>query len=143
MEIKKLAATTAMAGALGFAAFGLGNGLAQADPKFPGPPNPPGPGNGEVWLPGDPPGHNPFGPPGQVKKQPTINGVPNPFFNVPPGHWDDPAFVGLPGVWLPPIELLPDGVPGLTEPLPLVFNPHVPAWGVWVNGVFVPYPLTS
>lgn len=133
VRIKKIAATTMMAGALGFAAFGAGSGFAQADPKWPGP-NPPGPGHGDIWLPGDPPGHNPFGPPGQVKK--------DLFFNVPPGHWGDPAYVGLPPVWLPPIELLPNGIPGLTEPLPLVFNPAAPGWGVWLNnGVFVPYPL--
>jgi hypothetical protein len=141
VEFKKLAATTAMAGALGFAAFSVASGAAHADPKWPAP-NPPGPGHGDIWVPGDPPGHNPFGPPGQVKQQPLVNGVPNPLYNVPPGHWNDPAYVGLPINWIPPIELLPAGIPGVTGPLPLVFNPAVPAWGVWVNdNVFVPYPV--
>lgn len=136
MEIKKLAATTAMAGALGLSAFGLASGVAQADPKvpnIPGPPNPPGPGISH-WSPGDPPGHNPFGPPGQVKK--------DLFYNVPPGHWNDPAFVGLPPNWIPDIKLLPEGIPAVTEPLPLVFNPDRGTWGVWLNNntVFIPYP---
>lgn len=132
VEIKKLAATAVMAGALGFTAFGMGSGMAQADPKWPVP-NPPG--NDDVWLPGDPPGHNPFGPPGQVKK--------DLFLNVPPGHWDDPAYIGLPANWIPPIDLLPEGIPGVTDPLPLVFNPDAGAWGVWLNNntVFIPYPV--
>ncbi|KUI32989.1 hypothetical protein AU196_11780 [Mycobacterium sp. IS-1742] len=133
MKIKTLAATSAMAGALGFAAMGLGTGVAQAEPNGPKP-NPPVPGD-DVWLPGDPPGHNPFGPPGQVMKDPAVGVAPNPLYGVPPGHWDDPAYFGIPTVWLPP------GIPGVTEPLRVVFNPAVTAWGVWVNdGLFVPLP---
>lgn len=130
MTMKKIMAGTAMAGALGLAALGLGAGIAQADPKGPGP------GHDDIWLPGDPPGHNPFGPPGQVKKDPFLGPVPNPFYGVPPGHWDDPAYFGLPTVWLPP------DIPGVTEPLPLVFNPDTTAWGVWIpGGVFIPFPV--
>ena len=124
MEIKKFAATTAMAGALGLSAFALGSGLAQADPgpKFPHP-HPPGPGISH-WVPGDPPGHNPFGPPGQVKK--------DLFQNVPPGHWDVPA------VWLPPLELRPE-FPNL-EPLKVEWNAEMNAFGVFLeNGVFLAY----
>ena len=84
MNMKKIAASAAIAGALGFGAMGLGSGFAQADPD-PFWPIPPIPGD-DVWLPGDPPGHDPWGPPGQVKKDPFINGVPNPFYGVPPGH---------------------------------------------------------
>ena len=43
MKLKKIAAQTALAGAVGAAALGLGAGLAQADPH--GPPGPP-------WIPG-------------------------------------------------------------------------------------------
>ncbi len=133
MRIKKVAATTAMAGALGLAAFGA-SGVAQADPKWPGP-NPPG--HDDIWMPGDPPGHNPFGPPGQVKN--------DLFFNVPPGHWNDPAFVGLPVEWIPTIDLLPVGIPVPDAPLPLVFNPAEGTWGVWLNNntLFIPYPVPA
>lgn len=141
MEIKKFAASTAMAGALGLSAFALGSGLAQADPKpdIPGPPKPPGP-SISSWGPGDPPGHNPFGPPGQVKKQPeVVEGVPNPFEGVPPGHWDNPARVGIPDVWLPPLELRPD-LPDLDTPLKVEWNAEANAFGVVLeNGVFVAY----
>jgi hypothetical protein len=132
MTMKKIAAGTALAGALGLAALGIGSGFAQADPKVP---NPPIPGD-DFWKPG-PPGHNPFGPPGQVKKDRYLdNGAPNPFYGVPPGHWDDPAYFGLPTVWLP------EGIPGVTAPLPLVFNPDATAWGVWIpDGVFIPFPV--
>lgn len=128
MKIKTLAATSAMAGALGFAAMGIGSGFAHADPK----PNPPVPGH-DVWRPGDPPGHNPFGPPGQVKKDPALGILPNPLYGVPPGHWDDPGYFGIPTTWLPPNYWGP--------PLRVVFNPNVTAWGVWINdGLFVPLP---
>ena len=131
MRIEKLAATAAMAGALGLTAFGLGSGTAQADPKWPGP-NPPG--HDDIWLPGDPPGHNPWGPPGQVKKWDTIGGLPNPFEGVPPGHWDDPAYFGLPVTWDP------DG-PGVIGPLPVNWYPDSAAWGVKLDtGVFVALP---
>jgi hypothetical protein len=136
MTMKKIAAGTVMAGALGLATLGIGSGLAHADPKLPPPPVP---GDG-VWSPGQPPGHNPFGPPGQVKKEPFIGdvpGVPNPFYGVPPGHWDDPGYFGLPVTWLPP------GIPGVTEPLRLLWNPNANAWGVWVNDdLFIPYPVS-
>ncbi|MGH3644530.1 MAG: hypothetical protein ACRDUX_36565 [Mycobacterium sp.] len=80
----KIAATALMGGALGVAAFGLGAGTAQADDH----------GHGGCWpFPCDvvngPPGHNPFGPPGQVKKDPCLGPFPNPNYGVPPGHWDD------------------------------------------------------
>ncbi|SEH62006.1 hypothetical protein SAMN04489835_2102 [Mycolicibacterium rutilum] len=131
MKITKLAATTAMAGALGLSVFGLGSGLAQADPKFPGP-NPPG--HDDIWVPGDPPGHNPFGPPGQVKKWDPLNTPPG-HWGDPGEHWNDPAYFGLPVVWLPP------GIPGVTAPLNVVWNPGPAAWGVWVNpNWFVPLP---
>nr|WP_090279833.1 hypothetical protein [Mycolicibacterium komanii]CRL75892.1 hypothetical protein CPGR_04240 [Mycolicibacterium komanii] len=138
MEIKKFAATTAMAGALGLSAFALGSGIAQADPgpKIPGP-HPPGPGISH-WAPVGPPGHNPFGPPGQVKKQPTLAGVPNPLENVPPGHWDDRVRLGIPDVWLPPIDLRPD-FPNLA-PLKVEWNAEANAFGVVLdNGVFIAY----
>lgn len=98
-----------MAGALGFAAMGIGVGFAHADPK----PNPPVP--------------------GQVKKDPALGFTPNPLDGVPPGHWDDPAYFGIPTTWLPPNYWGP--------PLRVVFNPNWTAWGVWVNdGLFVPLP---
>src|SRR6476661_8458320 len=59
MNLNKIAATAAMAGGLGAAAFGIGAGFAQAEPNGP---NVPGPGGPNV------PGPNVPGqvPPGQV-----------------------------------------------------------------------------
>lgn len=93
MNVKRIAVTTAMAGALGVAALGLGAGTAQADKR------------GNDWcgpvlcrdLQG-PPGQAGVGPPGQFKKQFFIPGtlIPNPVFGVPPGRWDDRL-----GIWVP------------------------------------------
>jgi hypothetical protein len=114
------AAGAVLAGALGLGALGLGSGVGQAAPNIPGPPVPPVPGipmppmppvpNIPVpgipddlmqwdgpnvnlnWVPGMPPGQNPFGPPGQVMKWPTLRLLdgtvlnPNPFLNLPPGR---------------------------------------------------------
>jgi len=74
MNLKKIAGTAALAGALGAAALGLGGGSAQADPNWVDPNIPwiPGP---EDWVPG-----LDWGPPGQVKNTwcPWD----------PPGHWE-------------------------------------------------------
>jgi hypothetical protein len=80
MNVKKLAATAAISGAMGLTAIGIGAGTAQADDH----------GGWGCWgFPCDgfqgPPGQNPLGiPPGQLKKQ-----LPGPLHDVPPGHWDD------------------------------------------------------
>ena len=95
MDLKKITWTATIAGAIGAAALGLGAGAAQAAPKD----KDPGP------VPSDtdftqPPGHvgNDLGvAPGQFKKLETIDveingepvGIDNPFFGVPPGHWDE------------------------------------------------------
>ena len=52
-----------------------------------------------------------------------------------PGHWNDPAWAGLPTTWLPPnwIEL---GIPG---PLDVVWNPDLAVWGVWWADQFIPF----
>lgn len=89
-----------------------------------------------AWLPGMPPGQNPFGPPGQVMKMATLplpgGGVMvNPFFNVPPGHWGD--------VVLDPADLrvqLPGG-----ELANLIWDTTAMAWGYLVNGQFYPFPV--
>lgn len=92
MNLKKFAATATMTGALSVAALGLGLGTAHADR---------GDGHNGCWpFPCDtfqgPPGHNPFGPPGQVKKDAFLGPFPNPVYGVPPGHWDE---VPLWGQW--------------------------------------------
>ena len=71
MKLKKIAATAAMVGAMGFAAVGVGAGQANADnfeiPFFPSP--------GEI-------NNIPFvPPPGQISHLPFV---------PPPGHWDNP-----------------------------------------------------
>ena len=104
MELKKLAVTTAMAGALGLGALGLGSGLAHADPIVPLPPPIPVPAVPYVNVPhidgpdvdlpdvdfpeladffGLPVGHIP---PGQLMHDPWINGRMNPFYGIPPGQ---------------------------------------------------------
>jgi hypothetical protein len=94
MNVKKLAATATMVGALGgFAALGVGAGAAQADR------------GGNDWcgpilcadLQG-PPGHAGVGAPGQFKKDVFIPGtlIPNPVYGVSPGHWDERL-----GYWVP------------------------------------------
>lgn len=143
-SVKKAAAGVGLAAALGLGGIALGSGVSQAKPGNPGPPAPPVPGPavpGITWTPGMPPGQNPFGPPGQVMKMPSI-GVPgvgviaNPFYGVPPGHWGDRNYVNPRGItWLPP------GFPDLTTPLNLVWNAAANAWGVFVNDVFVAYPI--
>lgn len=167
VNVKRAAASAVMAGALGLGAFALGSGVGQADP--PVPPIPPVPGNpmppvpnipmppmpnipmpgipdipwggpnvNPAWVPGMPPGQNPFGPPGQVMKLPTLtlpNGTvlnPNPFLNVPPGQWGTVNPLNI--TWIPPGG-------DMMTPLNLSWNAQAGAWGVTVNGQFVPYPI--
>jgi hypothetical protein len=125
MNVKKIAAGATIAAALGFGALG-GAGFVQAKPHVPGPCDVM---VGNCWLPGDPPGHNPVGPPGQIMHgNPVVPGL----TGVPPGHWGNPWDYGLPATWLPDIE----GIPG---PLDVVWNPDVFAWGVWWMNQFIPY----
>lgn len=124
MKIKTFAAGVSIAVGMGLGAVASA-GVVSADP-----------GNDDIWLPGDPPGQNPIGPPGQVKQ------APGPFYDVPPGHWGDPARVGLPAFWLPPVELLPAGFPLPPGPLPVVWNAGTNSFGVWLsNGVFIAAPM--
>jgi hypothetical protein len=116
MRLTKIAAGAAVAGALGLGAIG-GAGFAQAKPHDPGPCDVLG---ADCWVPGDPPGHNPFGPPGQVMKgDPYVPGL----TGVPPGHWGE--------VWAP--------WPGAPD-LPVVWNNDILAWGVWLADQFIPLP---
>ena len=130
LNLKKIAITATMTGVLGAATLGFGTGLSQAKPH-PGPPIPPIPVIPGAWNPGDPPGHNPWGPPGQVKKWEVLPGpeagtvIDNPFEGVPPGHWGE--------MWVP--------WPGAPE-LPVVWNNDLVAWGVWWADQFIPYPLS-
>jgi len=86
------------------------------------------------WGAGMPPGHNPWGPPGQVKKDPLAYGAPPYLEGVPPGHWGDPELYGVPEWWLP--QNLVDVI---TEPLKVVWNPDVLGWGVWWADQFIPF----
>lgn len=144
MQLSKILATAAMTGALGSAALGIGAGFAQADPNgpnVPGPgPNVPGP---NVPGPNVPdrngPGQGPWVP------QPICNGGPGVNCNgpgtplppgqqgfPPPGHYNDPGGYGYPARWTPP------GAPG---DYPVVFNPALDQWGVFLpDGTFVQAP---
>ena len=79
IKLKKLIAIAAMASGLGFASFGVGAGLAHADPFF-------NPGHDPFVNPGHNkflnPGHNPFVNPGH---NPFANPGHNPFVN--PGRF--------------------------------------------------------
>ena len=94
VNLRKIAGTATLAGAIGAAALGLGAGAAQAAPKW----------NSNPTVPHDtdftqPPGHvgrNLGTPPGQFKKLPDVTVglsdgstvvIDNPFEGVPPGHW--------------------------------------------------------
>ena len=121
MYLKKLAAGAAMAGALGFSALGIGNGIAQAKPH-PGPPIPPIPGIPLV-CPGGP-GVNCNGP--GTPLPPGWGGV-----TPPPGHWGDPAYYGLPTTWAP------DWVPRAQN---VVWNNDLAQWGIWWLDQFIPLP---
>ncbi|VEG54977.1 Uncharacterised protein [Mycolicibacterium aurum] len=122
-QFKKFATGAVVAAALGSTLVGVGAGIAQAKP---------GHGNDDFWVPGDPPGHNPFGPPGQVAKgNPPVIGL----TGVPPGHWGEPVRYGLPPVWRPYnwVDL------GIRDLQPLVWNPGTNSWGIWWNGLFIGY----
>ncbi|MHA7652544.1 hypothetical protein ACX9NE_20890 [Mycobacterium sp. ML4] len=142
MKLSKIAATAAMTGALGSAALGIGAGFAQADPSGPGGPGPnvPGPNIPGPNVPGQQPG------PGYVPGTPICNGGPGVNCNgpgsplppgqngfPPPGHYNDPVRYGLPAVWSPELN---------GPQYPVVFNPAVNQWGVFVNGQFVAYAGT-
>ena len=126
MKIKTIAAGFAVAAVTGLGAL-TSAGVAYADPGN-------GHGNDDIWLPGDPPGQNPWGPPGQLKQ------APGPLYGVPPGHWDDPVRAGLPPFWLPPVDLLPAGYPAPGGPLPVVWNPGNNGFGVWLGDIFIAFP---
>lgn len=93
-------------------------------------------GNGQgnvdaTWTPGDPPGHNAFGPPGQVMKTEFINGFANPFYDVDPSQWAtvnlDPAAYGVPAL------VTVDGTD-----FPVTFNATTFQWGYTAaDGSFV------
>lgn len=147
MNLSKIAAGTLMAGTITSAAFGIGAGIAQADPNgpnIPGPnipgPNVPGPngpdlrGPGQLPPPGVPicnggPGVNCNGPGSPLPPGQERNGIPAP----PPGHYNDPIRYGLPATWVPPV-----GDPDGTQ-LPIVFNPDLGQWGVQTSTGFQAY----
>ena len=106
-----------------------GNGQGNVDP---------------AWIPGTPPGSNPFGPPGQVMNAATIklaSGLvldPNPFFGVPPGQWGavtlDPAVLTV---------RVPDSGGALGALQNLTWNDALSAWGVTrADGTFVAFPVS-
>jgi hypothetical protein len=127
MRLKKLAVGAAMV-ALGFGTLG-GAGVAQAKPH-----GPDQCGLGIVWCPGDPPGHNPFGPPGQVMHGNDLGAdlVAPELVGVPPGHWGEPWLYGLPATWRPWDRV---DIPFL----PVVWNPDLVAWGIWWADQFIPF----
>ena len=147
MKLNKIAATAAMAGALGSAALGIGAGLAQGDPNGPNGPNVPGPNVPGPNVPGqNVPGQNVPGQGPNLPGQPICNGGPGVNCNgpgsplppgqngfPPPGHYNDPGSYGLPATWVPPV-----GDPEGTQ-LPVVFDPQLGQWGVNTSTGFQAY----
>lgn len=145
MNLNKMAATAAMAGALGSAALGIGAGLAQADPdgpNMPGPvPGPNVPGQGQV-PPGQVPGPGPGQVPGVACNDPVGANCNGPGLPLPPGqrgapppgHYNEPTRYGLPATWDNPPDL-PAGK------YPIVYNPDVDGgqWGVQASNGFHVY----
>jgi hypothetical protein len=142
MRLNRIAASAAIAGALTSGALGLGAGLAQADPNGPNVPGPvPGPNVPGPNVP-DRDGPGPY-----VPGQPICNGGPGVNCNgpgtplppgqrgfPPPGHYNDPIGYGLPARGMPP---------GQPVDYPVVFNPAVNQWGVFLpGGQFVAYATT-
>jgi hypothetical protein len=96
VDLKRIAWTATLAGAVGAAALGLGTGTPQAQPKQ----HAPGPVPSTTGF-TQPPGHvgrNLGIAPGQFKKVPTITvalpdgstvDIANPFQGIPPGHWHE------------------------------------------------------
>jgi hypothetical protein len=120
MKLKKIAAGTALAGALGFGALGVGAGLAQADPPWPPGPNVPGPGwdHDNGWR-GD------------------HDWRANHDWRADRGDWD-----GVPADWNnfwgpPPWASVPPPAPIWAPGLAVVWNPDVGGWGVWNSGIFI------
>ena len=66
-----------------------------------------------------------------MKGNPVVPGL----TGVPPGHWGDPAWAGLPPTWLP-YNWKDLGIPG---PLDVVWNPDIADWGVWWADQFIPF----
>ncbi|BBX03698.1 hypothetical protein BST36_25855 [Mycolicibacterium moriokaense] len=115
MNVKKRVVTAICAGALAGAALGIGSGVANAGPKWPGPPPP--------WpVPG--PGAN-FGGPGNPLP-PGHGGLP------PPGHRNYVV-----PVWAPPAPPPPYWAPWL----PVEWNSELNVWGVHWNGEFRAAPF--
>jgi hypothetical protein len=152
MNLNKIAATAAMAGGLGAAAFGIGAGFAQAEPNGPNVPGPGGPNVPGPNVPGQVPGQVPPGqvpgPNGQgIGNGPKCDGQganalcpgsplpPGQGGAPPPGHYNEPTRYGLPATWVPPV-----GDPDGTQ-LPIVYNPDVDGgqWGVQTSNGFQVY----
>lgn len=151
ISYRRTAAAAAIVAALG-AGSGILAGSSQADagrpepsvPVVPAPQLPSGPDDlvwegpyaDFVWLPGMPPSQNPFGPPGQVMKMPTLPlpdgaSMPNPFYGTAPGQWG--------GLHLKPTDItvtLPGG-----NTTTLTWDGTQDDWGYLVNGSFVRFPL--
>jgi hypothetical protein len=144
MDMKKLTASVATAGLLGFGGLGMAAGLAQADPPAnPGNSNGQGDGNGNAPRPA------PITGPGVNAGDPGNPLPPGLGYLPPPGHGgplpQNTFVLGEAPSWVITPVLPPEGAP-LQPELPewaaglsVVWNPDLQAWGVWNDdtGVFV------
>jgi hypothetical protein len=135
MNLKKIAAQAGIAGALGFAALGLGTGLAHADPQpwpVPGVPGHPGyyrdhdrdnwgvyPIDTDDWH-----GHHWVNAPWGDGPPPWGWGAP------PPPAWNGP----LPAAWGPP----PPAFNYWGYNVQPVWDPGYNQWGFWLFGTWIP-----
>jgi hypothetical protein len=137
MDIKKIAAGAATAGLLSLGGLGAGLGLANADPPTPTP----NPGNSDNS--GGPVRPAPVTGPGDNAGQPGTPLPPGLNYLPAPGHGgpmpqDRIEFPTIPS-WIttpvtppmaaPPQPELPDWATGL----PVVWNPDLGTWGVWLG----------
>jgi hypothetical protein len=132
MNLKKIAAQAGIAGALGFAALGLGAGLAHADP-------PPWPVPGVPGHPGDPDYDRDWRVIPVDRDDWHPNWVNAPWGNGPaPWGWGappPPAYNGpIPQPWGPP----PPAFNYWGYNVQPVWDPGYNQWGFWLFGTWIP-----
>lgn len=147
MNLKKIAAQAGIAGALGFAALGVGAGFAHADPAqpWPGPgvPGAPGaPGHDRDWG-ARPADRDDFHGPGYPVDRDDWHGrwVNPPWGQgAPPWGWGPPPHPDWDDAHLPP-----PGAPWAAGPVNYwgyqeqpVWDPGFNQWGFWLAGVWIP-----
>ena len=141
MNLKKIAAQAGIAGALGFAALGVGAGLAHADPPSWPVPGPAAPGHDRDW------GYD-----SDWGYDRDNRGAYPADWNGWHGHWVNAPWGAGPAPWgwgPPPAPAWSGPLPPAWGPPPPTFNywgynvqpvwdPGYNQWGFWLFGVWIP-----